>query len=87
MIVNTSSILQHVIQNKNGIMEYVNVNGKIIISTIKDYSWNPSKRVCESSKYLQSIAETSVTEPDGIVIVIDNLSTKRTSTNATKYYN
>ena len=27
----------------------------------KDYSWNPSKSICENSKYLKGIADTSVT--------------------------
>ena len=39
----------------------------------KDYSWNPSTCICENSKYLKSIADISVTNCDGIVIVMDNL--------------
>ena len=27
-----------------------------------DYSWNPSTCICKNSKYLKSIADTSVTE-------------------------
>ena len=46
----------------------------------KDYSWIPSACICENSKYLKSTADTSVTECDEIVIVMDNLSTKRTNT-------
>ena len=34
----------------------------------------------ENSKYLKSIADTSVTECDEIVIVMDNVSTKKTIT-------
>ena len=46
----------------------------------KDYSWNPS--TC-NSKYLESIADTSVTECDEIIIVMDNVSTEKTNTIAT----
>ena len=35
MIVNEKSIVQHVIQNKNGITKHVNVNVKIIVSVKK----------------------------------------------------
>ena len=53
----------------------------------QDYSWNPSTCICENSKYLKSIANTSVSECDKIVIVMDNLSTKRTITIARKKAN
>ena len=43
----------------------------------KDYSLNPSTCICESGKYLKSVADTPVTECDEIVIVTNNLSTKR----------
>ena len=46
----------------------------------KDYRWNPSTCICDSSKYLKSIGDTSVTERDEIIIVMDNLSTKKTNT-------
>ena len=46
----------------------------------KNYSWNPSKCVCENSKYLKRYL---VTKCDEIVIVMDNLSTKMTNTIAT----
>ena len=46
----------------------------------KGYSWNPSTCICENSKYLKSVADTSVTKCDEILIVIDNLSTKKTNT-------
>ena len=49
----------------------------------KGYSWNSSACICENSKYLKSVADTSVTECDGIPIAIDNLSTKKTNTIAT----
>ena len=49
----------------------------------KDYSWNPSICTCEDSKYLKSIANTSVTECDEIISVMDIGSTKMTNTTAT----
>ena len=48
----------------------------------KDYNRNPSAYICEKSKYLKS---TSVTECDEIIIVMNNVSTKKTiATNATR---
>ena len=52
----------------------------------KDYSLNPSTCICENSKYLKSIADTSVIEWDKIITVMDILSTKikiATATNVT----
>ena len=48
----------------------------------KDYSWNPGICIFENSKYSKSVADTSVTECDKIVIVIDNLSTKKEYNNS-----
>ena len=53
----------------------------------KDHCWHPSTSICENSKYLKSVADTSVTECDEIIIVIDNGSTKETNTIATKKTN
>ena len=50
----------------------------------KYYSWNSSTCMCENSKYLKIIADTSVTKFDESVIVMDNISTKKTNTIATK---
>ena len=47
---------------------------------LKDYSWNPSTCICEDSKYLKSIADTSVTECEEIIIVMNNVSRKKTNT-------
>ena len=80
VIVNANSIVQHVIQIKNGIIKHVNVNIKIIISAKKDYSWNPSTCICENSKYLKSIADTSVIECEEIITVMDTVSTKTINT-------
>ena len=46
----------------------------------KDYSWNPGTSIYENSNYSKSITDTSVTECDEIMIVIDNVSTKKTTT-------
>ena len=35
VIVNASSIIQHVIQTKNGIRKHINVNAKIIVTAKK----------------------------------------------------
>ena len=53
----------------------------------KHYSWNPSTCICENSKYLKSVADTSVTECVEIVTVINNLSTKKTNTISTNVTN
>ena len=44
----------------------------------KSYSWNPSTCICENSRFLRSIADTSVTDCDKIIIVIDTIETKKT---------
>ena len=43
----------------------------------KDYSWNPSTCICKNNKYLKTVADTSVTRCDEIVIVMDIVSTER----------
>ena len=43
------------------------------------FSWNPCTCICENTKYLKSVADTSLTMCDEIVIVINNLSTKKTN--------
>ena len=42
----------------------------------KDYSWDPRTSICENSKYLKRVADTSVTECDEIVIFRDTIATK-----------
>ena len=69
MIVNANSIVQYVIQNKNGIKKHVNVNVKIVVSAKKIIV--ASTCICENSKYLKNVADTAVTECDEIVIVIN----------------
>ena len=46
----------------------------------KDYSLNPSICICENSKYLKSVGDTSVTKWDKIVIVMKNITTNVTTT-------
>ena len=94
MIVNADSIVQHVIQIKNGIIKHVNVNVTIIISVKKIIAgilahvfvrivFKKYRIVFKVFKYLKSVGDTSVTKCDEIVIVIDNLPTKKTNTIAT----
>ena len=45
-----------------------------------DYRWNPNICTCESSKYSQIIAHTSVIPCDKAIYVMDILSTKMTNT-------
>ena len=49
----------------------------------KDYSWNINTYVCENSKYLKSIADTSVITCYEIISVMDIASSKVTNTIAT----
>ena len=49
----------------------------------KDYGWNPSTCICENNKYLKSIANTSMIECDEVIIIVDNVSTKKRNTIAT----
>ena len=43
-------------------------------------SWNPSTYICESNKYLKSIADTSVIVCEEIISDLDIVSTKITNT-------
>ena len=49
----------------------------------KDYNWNPRAYICENSKYLKSIADTSVMACDEIISVMDIAPTKKTNTKMT----
>ena len=42
-----------------------------------DDSWNPSSCICKNSKYLKSIAHTSVTECNEIRTVMDTIAAKK----------
>ena len=53
----------------------------------KDYNWNPKTCICQNSKYLESIADTLVTECDETIIFMDNVSTRKTNIIATKKTN
>ena len=52
----------------------------------KYYGWNPSTCICENSTYLKSVADTSMTQCDETVIVMDNLSKKKDKYYAQKCY-
>ena len=39
---------------------------------------NPSAWICENSKYIKSITHTSLTESEEIIIVMNNVWTKKT---------
>ena len=80
VIVNAKSVVQHLIEIKNGIIKHVIVIVKIFRSAKKDYSWNPSTCICENSKYLKSMADTSVITCDEIISVMKIVSTKMTNT-------
>ena len=54
-----------------------------MISAKKDYSSNRSACICENSKYLKSIADTSVIACDELISAIDIVSRKMTNTIAT----
>ena len=45
----------------------------------KDYGLNSSTFIYENSKYLNSVADTSVTKCDEIVILVNNVLTKKTN--------
>ena len=53
----------------------------------KDYSSNPSTCISQNSKYLKSGVDTSVTEVDEFIIVMNTVSTKKTNIIATKNTN
>ena len=59
------------------------MNVKIIVSAKKDYSWNPSTCICESSKYVKIISDHSKCSCEEIISVMDIVSTKMTRTIAT----
>ena len=80
VIVNANSSVQYVIQIKNETIKHTNLNVKIIVSAKKVIKWNLSTCICENGKYLEIIADTSVTEFDEIIIVMDNVSTKKINT-------
>ena len=50
-----------------------------------DHRRNLSRCICENGKRLKSIADTSVTECEGNIIVMDNVLTKNSNTIATNF--
>ena len=82
MILNANSILQHVIQTKNGIMKHSNVRVTIIVSA--------KKIIVEilAHVFVRNV-NTQVITYDEIISVMDNVLTKMTSaiaTNVTENY-
>ena len=77
MTVNANPIVKYVIQISNKICQ---CECKNYLARKKDYSWNPSTCICVNSKYLKSITNTSVTECHEIIIVMNNVSIRRTIT-------
>ena len=74
MIANANSIVQHVIQIKNGIMIHTNTSVKSIVCTCKkDYSLNPSTCICENGNYLKGIGDSSVIMYDKIINAADSM--------------
>ena len=87
MIVNSNSIVQNVIQNKNGIIKLVNVIVKIIVKCQKDYRYDPSVGISENSKYLKSIDDVSVIEWGEAITGMGIVSIIKTNTVATEKIN
>ena len=81
VIVNVNSIVQYVIQIKNGIRKHQ--------SQCKNYPKCKkyySKCICENSKYSKRITDTSVIVCDEIISVMDIASTEMSNTMATNQY-
>ena len=60
------------IVNENSAVQYVQKS-----TCKKDYLWNPSTYICEHSKYLKSITDTSMAKCDEIIIIMNIVSTKK----------
>ena len=68
MTVSAYSIVQYIIQIKN------------YHKSKKSYSLNPTTCIFKNSKYLKTIADTSVAECNEIIISMDIVSTKKANT-------
>ena len=79
VILNANSV-QHVNQIKKWMIKHVNVNVKIIINVKKIIFRILAHVFVRRVKYLKTITDTSVTECDNVIIVINNVSTKKTNT-------
>ena len=66
-IVNACSIIQHVTQNQKWSNKTCKCECKNYHKCKKDYSCNPNTCIYENSKYLKSIADTSVIAYDEII--------------------
>ena len=69
MILYASLIVKHVIQIEIGVIKHVNVNVNVIAHAKKII--NPSSCICENSKYLESICDTSVIASDEITSALN----------------
>ena len=79
MIVNAISIVQQCNSTRKWNNKTCQCECKNFHKCKKDYSWNPSTCICENSNYLKSVANTSVTKCGEILILMDNLITKKTN--------
>ena len=78
VIANASSLVEHVIHLKNGLIKHANV--KNYLKCEKDHSWNPSACIYENSKFLKRFTDTSVVACDGIISVMEVVSKKKANT-------
>ena len=79
MIVNANSIVQYVIQIKNGIMKHVNVNVKIMVKKIKVGIL--------AHAYVRIVSTWNLKKSYGIISVVDIVSTKTTNLTSTPSIN
>ena len=54
------SVVQNVLQIKNGVKIHVNMSVKSVTRAKKDYSRNLSTCICDDSRYLKSIVDDSI---------------------------
>ena len=79
MVVNANSIVDHVIQIKNGKMIKAKLSVNSIAHGKKDYSWNRSTCICKNSRCLKSIFDDSVILCNYIINFTNSLSTNVTN--------
>ena len=73
MIVNANLIVQHTILIKNEKNDKCQYECKKYWTCKRDYSWNPSTCICENSKYLKGISDTSVIAHGEIINATGNV--------------
>ena len=77
--VNANSIAKHVIQMKKWNNEPCQCECKNYHKCKEDYSWNSNICICDNSKYLWNIGDTSVIACDEFISVMGIESTKMTN--------